>query len=196
MPSKKLNSYHYDFFGTQVNYYYNTYRIASQSESALLSSNNPFALAVLAGLYVDKSKKDNEMKYQYKRKLIELLLQDTIKEKEANREILRKLFVFIDHILRLPKQAEDKLVQELKPLIDKEDVDMGLSLEDTSFAKYFRKEGLEEGIEKGIEKGIVQGEKLKALEIAAKLLKKGFSVEEVADDTGLDVEEVRDIQDR
>ena len=63
---------------------------------------------------------------------------------------------------------------------------MGLSLEDTSFAKYLRKEGLEEGMEKGIEKGIVQGEKLKALEIAEKLLKKGFSVEEVADDTGLD----------
>ena len=145
LSSKKLNFYHYDFFGTKVNYYYNTYRIASQSESALLSSNNPFALAVLAGLYVDKSKKDNEMKYQYKRKLIELLLQDTIKEKEANREILRKLFIFIDHILRLPKQAEDKLVQELKTLIDKEDVDMGLSIEDTSFAKYFRKEGLEEG---------------------------------------------------
>ena len=55
---KKLNSYHYDFFGTQVNYYYNTYRIASQTESALLTSNNPFALAVLAGLYIDKSKKD------------------------------------------------------------------------------------------------------------------------------------------
>ena len=136
------------------------------------------------------------MKYQYKRKLIELLVQDTIKEKEENRKILRKLFVFIDHILRLPKQAEDKLVQELKTLIDKEDVDMGLSLEDTSFAKYFRKEGLEEGIEKGIEKGIVQGEKQKALEIAAKLLKKGFSVEEVAEDTGLNIEEVKVIQDR
>ena len=51
-------------------------------------------------------------------------------------------------------------------------------------------------MEKGIEKRIVQGEKLKALEIAAKLLKKGFSVEEVADDTGLDVEEVKAIQDR
>ena len=54
------------------------------------------------------------MKSQYKRKLIELLLQDTIKEKEANREILRKLFVFIDHILRLPKQAEDKLRSRTK----------------------------------------------------------------------------------
>ena len=53
---------------------------------------------------------------------------------------------------------------------------------------FLRKEGLEEGIDKV--------EKQKALEIAEKLLKKGFSVEEVADDTGLDVEEVRDIQDR
>ena len=130
------------------------------------------------------------MKYQYKRKLIELLLQDTINEKEENRKILRKLFVFIDHILRLPKQAEEKLVKELKPLIDKGDDDIGLSFEDTFLAKYLRKEGLEEGMEKGIEKG----EKQKAIEIATKLLNKGFSVEEVAEDTGLDVEEVKNIQ--
>jgi len=68
--------------------------------------------------------------------------------------------------------------------IEMEDFNMGLSFEDTFLAKYLRKEGIE------------QGEKQKALEIAAKLLKKGFSVEEVADDTGLDVEEVRDMQDR
>jgi hypothetical protein len=39
-------------------YHYNTYRIAAQSESALLESNNPFALAVFAGYYLIKSKSD------------------------------------------------------------------------------------------------------------------------------------------
>ena len=86
ISSKKLNSYHYDFFGTKVDYYYNTYRIASQSESELLTSNNPFALAVLAGLYVDKSKKDNAMKYQYKRKLIRIASARYNKRKRSKSE--------------------------------------------------------------------------------------------------------------
>ena len=59
---------------------------------------------------------------------------------------------------------------------------MGLSLEDTSFAKFYRKEGLKEG------------EKKKAIEIATRLLSKGFSIEEVAEDTGLTIEEVKKIQ--
>ncbi len=37
ISSNKLNSFHYDFFGSKVNYYYTTYRIASQSESELLT---------------------------------------------------------------------------------------------------------------------------------------------------------------
>lgn len=48
---------HYEIFGTTLTYDYNTYRIASQSETKLLQSQNPFALAVLAGIYVIKSKK-------------------------------------------------------------------------------------------------------------------------------------------
>ena len=67
---------------------------------------------------------------------------------------------------------------------------MGLSLEDTSFAKYFKKEGFQEGIQEGIEKG----EKQKAIEIAKKLLQNGISVEVVADTTGLTMEELNKIQ--
>lgn len=52
---KKMNKY--DFFETKLAYQYNTYHIASQSETNLLRLNNPFALAVLAGLYFIKSKK-------------------------------------------------------------------------------------------------------------------------------------------
>ena len=40
VSTNKMNSFHYEFFGTHLNYHYNTYRIASQSETALLQSNN------------------------------------------------------------------------------------------------------------------------------------------------------------
>lgn len=188
------NEFHYEFFGTELTYHYNTYRIASQSESTLLNSQNPFALAILAGLYVLKSKKNVDLKYQYKYKLMRLLLQDKIVSKEIKREFIQKLFVFIDHILRLPEDADLKLIQEMKPIIEMEEKIMGLSLEDTSFAKYFRKEGLEEGIEKGIEKGKVEGEKQKAIEIAVRLLEKEATIEYVAEITGLSSEEVKKIK--
>jgi len=189
-PTNKLDSYRYHFYGTKVKYTYNTYRIASQSEQELLKSHNPFAIAVLAGLYLNNSKIDNEMKYKYKRKLIRLLLQDKMRVREENKEIVKKLFIFIDHLLKIPQEAQDKLVQELKPIIDQEGVKLGLSLEDTSFAKYFKKEGFEEGIEKGIEKGRKEG----AREIAKKLLQSGFTMEVVAENTGVTVEELKEIQ--
>ncbi|WP_394234181.1 hypothetical protein [Niallia oryzisoli] len=174
ISSLKMNSYHYDFFGTIIDYHYHTYRNASQSEFDLLQSNNPFAIAVLAGLYVSKSKKNNHLKYKYKRKLMRLLLQDTMKKKEVNREYIQKLFIFIDYILRLPKKAEDKLYQEIIPLVEKEETGMGLSLENTPFAKFLQKQ--------------------KAIEIATRLLQNGFSVEEVVKYTGLEKEDVCKIQ--
>lgn len=193
----KLNSYHYDFFGTKLNYHYNTYRIASQSESSLLESHNPFALAVLACFYLLQSKKDLELKYHYKRKLIKILLQDKMKVKEMKREYIEKLFVFIDHLIRLPKDGEQKLIEEIRPLIEGES-SMGLSLDNTSIAKFYRNEGKEEGIAEGLAKGkaegLTLGQKQKAIEIAIKLIQKGFTIEEVAEDTGLSVEEVKQIK--
>ncbi|WP_394234176.1 Rpn family recombination-promoting nuclease/putative transposase [Niallia oryzisoli] len=184
--SPKMNAFHYNFFGTTIDYFYNTYRIAIQSETELLKSNNPFALAVLAGLYAIKSKKNPHLKYKFKRQLMRLLLQDKMKEKEVKREYIQKLFIFIDHLLRLPEKSDDKLNPEIKSLVEREDFGMGLSFEDTSFAKFIRKEAMEEGIEKG--------EKQKATAIAVKLLKKGFTVEEVAEDTELSVEEVNKVK--
>ena len=55
-------------------------------------------------------------------------------------------------------------------------------------------EGLKEGIEKGMEKGIEKGSNQRAISIAAKMLKRNRSLEEIAEDTGLLLEEVEAIQ--
>lgn len=162
IPQNKLNAFHYNFFGTKLTYHYNTYRIASQTESTLLESKNPFALAVLAGLYLIESKKDQDLKFHYKRKLIKLLLQDKIISKEIRREYVNKLFIFIDHILRLPEAEEKRITQEIRPLI-KEESFMALSFETTYLAKYLREEwkekGKEEGLEEGRKEGLEEGRK-------------------------------------
>ncbi|WP_062105143.1 RpnC/YadD family protein [Bacillus niameyensis] len=176
--------FHYEFFGTELTYRYNSYEIAIQDESTLLQSDNPFALAILAGLYMIKSKKDVHLKSQYKRRLMRLLLQD----KMINKEYIRNLLIFIDHILRLPEEEEIKVIDEIEPILEKEDRLMGLSLEDTSFAKFFRKEGFEEGLEKGREK--------EKVEIAVKLLIKGDSIEEVVTITGLPEQKVEELKEK
>lgn len=57
---------------------------------------------------------------------------------------------------------------------------MGLSLEDTSFAKYFMKEGREK----------------EKVEIAVKLLIKGDSIEEVVTITGLPEQKVEELKEK
>lgn len=54
------------------------------------------------------------------------------------------------------------------------------------------KEGMEKGIEKGREEGIAIGAKEKALEIAGKALAMGMPVEQVAELSGLPVEELKE----
>lgn len=173
------NQFSYQFHGTSLNYLYNTYYIASQSEKDLLQSKNPFAIAVLAGLYVLRSKNDVDIKYRYRLRLMRLLLQDKIRNNTFKRECIHKLLSFIEHLLRLPDDMDIKLLHDIKPIIEKEDTMMGLSLNDTSIARFFRKEGKEEG------------EKQKAIEIALKLISKGETIEEVSSLTGLSIEEVK-----
>lgn len=64
--------------------------IASQTETDLLKTNNLFALAVLAGLHVIKSKKNKGTAFQYKLKLMRLLLEGIIINKDENREYIQK----------------------------------------------------------------------------------------------------------
>lgn len=190
VPIYKLEKYQYDFFGTKLTYQYNTYHITSQSESDLLQSNNPFALAVLAGLYHIKSKKNKGTAFQYKLKLMRLLLEGNIRSKDEKREYIQKLLIFIDHIIRLPEDEDAALLTQLKPLIEREDITVGLSFDDTSIAKYFKNLGREEGRKEGWEEGREEEKR----EIAQKLLKEGVEITIIVRASGLTREEVEELK--
>ncbi len=178
VPISKLEKYQYEFHGTKLTYIYNTYHIASQSETALLQSNNPFALAILAGLYLIKSKKRNGTAFQYKLKLMRLLLEGNIISKGEKRKYIQKLLIFIDHIIRLPEDEDVFLLTQLKPLIEREDIRMGLSFDDTSIAKYFKNLGIEE----------------ERRALALKMLEDGLDLSLIAKYTGLSLEEIQRLQ--
>ena len=54
-------------------------------------------------------------------------------------------------------------------------------------------QGIEQGIERGIERGIEQGAYQNKLEIAQKLIARGYSLEEIADVSGLTIYQVQSL---
>jgi predicted transposase/invertase (TIGR01784 family) len=108
-------------------------------------------------------------------------------------ELSGKLLIFIDHILNLPENEEIELNHQLKPLFEREELKMGLSLDDTSFAKYYKRLGMEEGRAEGKVEGKAEGEKQKTIEIVKNLLALGISIESICKATDLTKDEVNRI---
>lgn len=52
-------------------------------------------------------------------------------------------------------------------------------------------QGLQKGLQQGLQKGLLEGEKRKALATARKLKQKGMSIQEIAELTGLSIDEVQ-----
>lgn len=118
--SPQTNTYHYSFFGTNLTYEFNTLIIAEQTVEELEKSNNPFALAILAGKYVSHTKKDFQKRYYYKRKLIQIILEK-MKDAEAQTQIyLSALTYFIDYLLKIPDELTEKLQADLMPIMERE----------------------------------------------------------------------------
>lgn len=78
-------------------------------EKELEASREPFALVVLAQLKVLAAKGKTDKKYAAKRYLIELLL-----EKGFSREYVKSLLKFIDWLIQLPPELEERLSQEVE----------------------------------------------------------------------------------
>lgn len=187
-------AFHYSFYGTELTYAYNTYRFYGKDTEELKKSDHPFALAVLAGIYTSKNKgktnEDNEERFQFKQQLISLAF-----EKYSHRaSYLSALLYFIDYILQIPLELQEKLYESL-PIIQNEKEEgkiMGMEkLRDTpTFGRLFREieeEATKRGMEKGIEAGMEKAER----NFVKKLLNKNYSEKEIAELTSLDVKEVK-----
>ncbi len=108
-------------------------------EPELLASKNPFALVVLAHLKVMEMKGDVRGKYRVKRELI-LLLQERGYSAEATRSLLR----FLDWLIRLPEELDQKLEIEIEEIAEGKRMPYVTSWERIA-EKRGRKEGRKEG---------------------------------------------------
>lgn len=105
------------------------------------------------------------------------------------KEKIRPLLSFIDHLIELPEKDTEQLLEKLSPLIEGDTI-MSLTLDDTSFTKYFKKIGREDGLEEGRREGKVEGKKEALKETAQKMLLEGFGLDVVIKVTRLSNEEV------
>ena len=111
---RRHNIFQYEFGGTKLTYEFNTYIVKKQSEEQLVNSDNPFALAVLACLYIIKSKKDYTKLLDYKRKLARLCF-----DKAYPKWAIRDLLLFINFTIALPPENEVIYYHEIIPIMQK-----------------------------------------------------------------------------
>lgn len=113
---KKLGKHEVKRWGGRLLFEFNVVRIADwhRREEGLLVSENPFALVVLAQLKIlelrrTRKQKDDLSKYAAKRELIRLAYQ-----RGYERKYIASLLRFIDWLMILPDELEDKLESEVE----------------------------------------------------------------------------------
>ncbi|WKN45530.1 hypothetical protein [Tunicatimonas pelagia] len=114
------DTFSYQLFGTEVTYRFNAFSVQQFDEKELLASDNPFALALLAGKYHLRTHQDAEKRYSFKRKLVTLAW-----EKNYDRTKVVALLRFVHLIISLPETLETQFEQEfVKRLINEQEMEL------------------------------------------------------------------------
>ncbi|MGY0691897.1 hypothetical protein ACW2QC_03785 [Virgibacillus sp. FSP13] len=180
----QTNGFHYNFYGTKVDYTYNIYHFKENNIEKLEQSTNPFAAAVIAGIYATKTKTNASKRYIFKRKLMIQTLQKFTSQQEKSRTYLSALFYFIDYLLQVPKEYSQQLKKDIIPYLGKEVAQkMRAEKTDTSqtLAEIFE-EMREDGKKDALSKVVFE------------LIKEGFTNEHIARITKLELDEVAELR--
>jgi predicted transposase/invertase (TIGR01784 family) len=178
-----------------LTYSFNAYIIRQQKVAALLASDNPVSVAVLAALYMIKAGKNNFQRLEFKKKVLEVAII-----KKLNKQKSFRLLNFVNHLITLPKDLQEEFqnftqspkIQEKMP-IDKETL---MLFGGKAFAE-LQQEAIEQGIEKGIEQGIEKGaekERMRLIMNARRTM--GVSAEQIANMMGLNTHYVQSVLDK
>ncbi len=142
------NEYRYEFFGTNIQFSFEFYKIIDHSEDSLLQCDNPFALAVLAAQYAMKAKKADDQKKFFKLQLARLLYG-----RHYSKRQMVQLFQFLDIIMYINDQTiRHEFYAEMNQLEGGPEMLLMGNIEEIGYER-----GIEEGIKKGKEEGREEG---------------------------------------
>ena len=136
-PSK----YEVKYWGFTHIFEFPTVKLLDYDEKELETSDNIFAIIVLANLKSLKTKNKIDERLLVKKSLIKQLY-----DKGLTKDEIINLYRFIDWVISLPKEIEETLYEEIKEY-EKEVIKM-------PYLSTAERIGMEKGMEKGIEKGI------------------------------------------
>ncbi len=119
--------------------------------SQLQKSENPFAFITSAFLKTLETKGNDKERYSWKKYFVKELY-----EQGLDRATIWSVYTFIDWMMQLPEELEEKLYKETHEIEEEKDMPL-LSIAEKRGRKKGIKEGIEKGMEKGIQKGIKQG---------------------------------------
>ena len=145
-------------------------------------------------LLIEKAK-DNEQIANYIEKIVEIINNDKENYSDNMKEIFK---IMLTQIIKnkIGKEKTDEFLNKLNIGGDENMMAVFETIQQDNKRIYRRgkKDGIVEGIKKGISQGISQGIMENSIAIAKKLLSRNNSKEEVAEITGLKIEEIEKLQ--
>jgi hypothetical protein len=103
------NRYVRECFGTKVSLEFNSFIISKQDVRKLSKSYDLFDLAILACLYIIRTRNNMQKRLYYKKKLHKMAI-----EKKFSHTELEKILIFVEDIMQLPLPLEVKFKKHLK----------------------------------------------------------------------------------
>ncbi len=177
-PGYRPNRYSRQRWGFRLEMEYPLVKLVDYrtSREVLETSNNPFALVTQASLRYIENRGKEEKLYDTKKELIRTLLK---KQYPKNR--IRTVLKFIDWLLQLSEEREQKLDNEILKVTGGKSMPYV-----TSWERRAAKKAAEEATEK-----TKAEERTKT---ARKMLEKNYPIEEICEITGLSAEQIAGLQ--
>ncbi len=151
--SKKWRPDHYEreLWETKLRFDFSTVKLLDYEAADLEASDNPFATVVLAHLRTKATHNQAEARYKMKFRLTRMLY-----EKEYSKEKILSLYRYIDWIMALPPEMEEKLTAELTVYEEARKMTYVTNAERIGYQRGMQR-GMQQGIQQGIQQGMQQG---------------------------------------
>ncbi|MBF0627327.1 MAG: hypothetical protein HQL91_03810 [Magnetococcales bacterium] len=152
-PAWRVNEYRQEQFGSELIYRFNAIKLLDYLEQLpdLEQSDNPFAIITLAHLRARQTRNRPDERYDQKMHLTRSLYRHSF-----SRQRVLDLYRFIDWILYLPPEADDRFWKEMSTMEEEKTMRYVTSVE---------RIGMQKGMEKGVEKGKLEGRTEMLLEL-------------------------------
>jgi flagellar biosynthesis/type III secretory pathway protein FliH len=144
-PDWRPNHFGYDRWGCKVSLEYPLVKLLDYEtrQKALEENDNPFAMIVLSHLKTLRTRRDPELRFQWKVSLVKQLY-----ERGFSREDILELARFIDWIMVLPKELEQRFETAIAEYEEEKKM---------QYVTTWERRGIEQGVQQGVQQGLQQG---------------------------------------